>query len=260
MLLHDGRDQATLVEAEVGVVRPVHAIDLRGTRRAGPGHSDRRGRVAPGPSLPAGTDERTAVAASLTASAGPDAIEPEGHVPDGPSSFPPGWYPDPLGRHEQRWYDGMRWTDHVGDAGRPGLDPLAATSGIAPTAGDASNLSRAALVAALAAVVLSVVPYVGVLAAVLALTLTLVARARGRAAGPLRDGRRTAAGALGAAALVVATAITWVAWTLASDRGPIGDALRDYVACLEERDPTACESAFRERLLDELGPVPRTGG
>ena len=67
-------------------------------------------------------------------------------------------------------------------------------------------------------------------------------------------------GLLGAAALVVAAAITWVAWTLASDRGPIGDALRDYVACLEERDPTACESEFRERLLDELGPVPRTGG
>ena len=35
-----------------------------------------------------------------------------------PDTVPPGWYPDPSGRHEQRyWHDG-RWTTHVGDGGR----------------------------------------------------------------------------------------------------------------------------------------------
>ncbi len=35
---------------------------------------------------------------------------------------PSGWYPDPSGRHEQRyWHDG-RWTDRVGDGGRIGSE------------------------------------------------------------------------------------------------------------------------------------------
>ena len=25
-----------------------------------------------------------------------------------------GWHPDPLGRFDSRWYDGDRWTQHVG--------------------------------------------------------------------------------------------------------------------------------------------------
>lgn len=30
------------------------------------------------------------------------------------SSTPPGWYPDPSGRHGTRWWDGTTWTEHVG--------------------------------------------------------------------------------------------------------------------------------------------------
>jgi hypothetical protein len=42
----------------------------------------------------------------------------------GPAGVAPsGWYPDPSGRHERRyWHDG-RWTEHVGDgAGRRSAD------------------------------------------------------------------------------------------------------------------------------------------
>ena len=35
---------------------------------------------------------------------------------------PAGWYPDPTGRFEVRWFDG-RWTDQVATAGLPGTDP-----------------------------------------------------------------------------------------------------------------------------------------
>ena len=41
-----------------------------------------------------------------------------------PPSAPAGWIPDPRGRHELRYWDGSRWTEHVSDASVPGLDPL----------------------------------------------------------------------------------------------------------------------------------------
>ena len=43
--------------------------------------------------------------------------------PDG-AAVPSGWYPDPSGRHERRyWHDG-RWTEHVGDGGRRSADAV----------------------------------------------------------------------------------------------------------------------------------------
>jgi len=42
-----------------------------------------------------------------------------------PTSNPPfGWYPDPSKRHEQRYWDGTRWTEHVSDGGQQSTDPL----------------------------------------------------------------------------------------------------------------------------------------
>jgi hypothetical protein len=35
-----------------------------------------------------------------------------------------GWHADPAGRHQSRWWDGTRWTEHVSDAGQVGVDPL----------------------------------------------------------------------------------------------------------------------------------------
>src|SRR3954471_22740563 len=37
-----------------------------------------------------------------------------------------GWFPDPAGRHEMRFYDGTTWTDQVADNGRPSREPLPA--------------------------------------------------------------------------------------------------------------------------------------
>lgn len=36
----------------------------------------------------------------------------------------PGWYPDPLGRSEQRFYDGNEWTSHIVVNGAQEVDPL----------------------------------------------------------------------------------------------------------------------------------------
>lgn len=35
----------------------------------------------------------------------------------------PDWYRDPFGRHEHRYWDGTRWTDHVASAGSQAVDP-----------------------------------------------------------------------------------------------------------------------------------------
>jgi uncharacterized protein YxjI len=39
---------------------------------------------------------------------------------------PPGWFADPMGRHELRYWDGGRWTDHVTSNGQQLLDPVGA--------------------------------------------------------------------------------------------------------------------------------------
>lgn len=37
---------------------------------------------------------------------------------------PASWHPDPTGRHEQRYWDGSAWTQHVSDAGTVASDPV----------------------------------------------------------------------------------------------------------------------------------------
>lgn len=39
------------------------------------------------------------------------------------SQTPASWYPDPLGRHEMRYWDGSQWTEHVSSHGRQAIDP-----------------------------------------------------------------------------------------------------------------------------------------
>ena len=41
------------------------------------------------------------------------------------NTLPPAhWAVDPLGRHEHRYWDGTRWTDHVSDRGAVAVDPI----------------------------------------------------------------------------------------------------------------------------------------
>jgi uncharacterized protein YxjI len=42
--------------------------------------------------------------------------------PAAPGQHPAGWYPDPFGRHETRWWDGHQWTEHVASHGRQAVD------------------------------------------------------------------------------------------------------------------------------------------
>ncbi|MSO87419.1 MAG: DUF2510 domain-containing protein [Acidimicrobiia bacterium] len=54
---------------------------------------------------------------------------------------PAGWQPDPTGRHEHRYWDGIAWSDNVSDAGLVATDPFteAAPSTPEPTADQPSG-------------------------------------------------------------------------------------------------------------------------
>lgn len=41
-----------------------------------------------------------------------------------PSQTPAGWYQDPTGRHQLRYWDSQRWTQHVSDDGLQSIDPM----------------------------------------------------------------------------------------------------------------------------------------
>ena len=43
------------------------------------------------------------------------------------STTPANWHPDPMGRHELRYWDGNVWTEHVSNQGVTGTDPIKAT-------------------------------------------------------------------------------------------------------------------------------------
>ena len=43
-----------------------------------------------------------------------------------PPQYPAGWYADPQGRFEQRWFDGAAWTPHVMSGGVASVDAAAA--------------------------------------------------------------------------------------------------------------------------------------
>jgi hypothetical protein len=43
--------------------------------------------------------------------------------PSTSSGLAPGWFTDPFVRHEQRYWSGTGWTEHVTDQGVPGIDP-----------------------------------------------------------------------------------------------------------------------------------------
>lgn len=47
--------------------------------------------------------------------------------PGDPPPPPPAWGPDPTGRHELRYWDGLQWTNHVADSGLQGTDDFNGT-------------------------------------------------------------------------------------------------------------------------------------
>jgi hypothetical protein len=82
----------------------------------------------------------------------------------------PGWYPDPTGRFELRWFDGG-WTAHVSSGGRPGSDPVpnplvassaTASTGPVPTVAAPHPRRRGLVVAAVAVLAVAAVVVIAI--------------------------------------------------------------------------------------------------
>lgn len=88
------------------------------------------------------SDEREPVRLEAVAASAPAASDPPGSggvpadrvlvgvdgataAPEQGAAQPPAWFPDPLHRHDHRYWDGHGWTEHIADAGYAGVDPVA---------------------------------------------------------------------------------------------------------------------------------------
>lgn len=49
---------------------------------------------------------------------------------------PAGWFPDPAGRHERRYWSGSEWTEHVFSSGVQGVDPLTPVASVSESESD----------------------------------------------------------------------------------------------------------------------------
>lgn len=76
-------------------------------------------------------------------------------------SQPPGWYPDPWGRYEHRYFNGANWTGDVSNGGQQMLDR---PSQAPRTATPVNQPAVAGLILAGLAAVVSVVPYLFIFA------------------------------------------------------------------------------------------------
>jgi hypothetical protein len=179
------------------------------------------------------------------------------------SGVQPGWYADPLGRFELRYYNGAAWTADVSSAGDRFVDPLGLDLGpgvaadiVVPGGSAANRPATAAMVLGIIAVAIAWLPFVvvlGLIAAVLALVFGAVGLRRSSATGAGRS--RAIVGLVTGACGMVAAALG-VVMTLI-----VLDVYRDYV------DPspndvgiTSCETvgsrAIASGTLVNLGAAP----
>lgn len=59
----------------------------------------------------------------------PDVAGPPGPGGLAGGGTAPGWFVDPFFKHQQRYWSGTGWTEHVTDDGKPGTDPPPSSPG-----------------------------------------------------------------------------------------------------------------------------------
>ena len=180
-------------------------------------------------------------------------------------TWPPGWFRDPTGRHDHRWWDGAAWTGHVADAGVASTDVLpsgdTSTSGAPGSGAPASPMHAAgtgssndpvavaALAVGLGAILLSVLPGFGLVLPTVAIVLAVIARRRIRTSGRGGDGMAIGGLVTGIGSLLIALVVSVFALVLLTGSGgELAGAFAEYVACLEGRSQAECQVLLEESL------------
>jgi hypothetical protein len=119
-----------------------------------------------------------------------------------------GWYADPTGRYEHRYYNGRAWTADVSAGGQRFVDPLGLSGRDQPDARSGNSAAgTAAMVLGIVAISIAWMPFVvvlGAIAALLALVFGWIGLRRARDSGGSRSFAVVGL-ATGASALVAAT-------------------------------------------------------
>lgn len=153
-------------------------------------------------------------------------------------SFPSGWFPDPLGRYEFRFFNGRSWTSDVSDGGQRYVDPLGTTPSGPTGSGDSSNKpATAAVVMGSIALVIAWLPYVvaaGLALAVLAIVFGIRGLRRARHGGPGRGASigGIVLGIIGVGASVVGVILTVVVTREVIDYVEPGPVLTEVTGCV----------------------------
>lgn len=177
-----------------------------------------------------------------------------------PSSTPPGWFPDPLGRHEHRYFNGTSWTADVSTEGRRMVDPLGTAPGGGPTSGAASEarngVATAAMVCGIVGVVLAWAPFVVVIGLALAV-IAIVLGIRGlRRSTALGVGRGAAiagmtTGGVGIALSVVGIALSIIFYQAVDAFISPGPVIADVDSCTVDGGNALVEGDLTNRSDDE---------
>jgi len=104
--------------------------------------------------------------------------------------YQPGWYPDPSGRFEFRFHNGLLWTADVSTNGQRYVDPLGAAPAASPQAFTSqpsrrNGLALASMILGIVAVSIAWMPFIvviGAICAFLAVLFGVIALARGHRA------------------------------------------------------------------------------
>jgi hypothetical protein len=197
---------------------------------------------------------------------------------------PPAWHPDPTGRHDHRWWDGERWTEHVADAGVSGLDPVEGPPphpGVASGAGATERIPQrsweqtdpggsrswpqsgsvspgarsttdgvalAAMIVGILSLLFAWFPVLGGLGGAIALILGFVGRSRVRSGTSAGAGQALTGIITGAIAVVINLLVVAAAVAFFGG-GTFGGVISEYSECVER---TGDEDRCRRQMEDEL--------
>lgn len=162
--------------------------------------------------------------------------------------LPSGWFPDPLGRYDHRWFNGTAWTSDVATNGQRFVDPFGTSPGPTTPPPTGNRSATAALVCGLIAVVVAWIPLVVVAGVVLAVLAVVFGTKGARQARTTGQGKGRAITGLVSGVVALALAVVGVLLTV--------DLFREVVAFVEPGprfvDEVECTLDGREATVTGL--------